>query len=175
MSIDSPAQPTADAAAHPLSASILTPAALQFLGDLHARFAERRDALLEQRAHRQQCIDRGLRPQFRADTAPIRSGGWTVARAPADLTNRRTEITGPVTREFMVRALNSGADVFMADFEDATAPTWHNIVTGQANVAAAYRGEVTPPPYTTTLMVRTRAWHLDEKHITVQGLSLIHI
>jgi malate synthase len=90
-----------------------------------------------------------------------------VARAPADLTNRRTEITGPVTRKFMIEALDSGADVFMADFEDATAPTWDNIIEGQANVHAAYLGELTGPPFTTTLMVRTRAWHLDEKHLRV--------
>ncbi|MDW3218682.1 MAG: malate synthase A [Acidimicrobiales bacterium] len=169
MPVGSPAEPTADAATHPLTASVLTPAALAFLGELHARFGERRRALLDARTTRQQCIDRGLRPEFRADTAHIRSGGWTVASAPADLTNRRTEITGPVTLEFMSAALQSGADVFMADFEDATAPTWDNIVTGQHNVASAYRGEVTPPPYTTTLMVRTRAWHLDEKHVTVDG------
>ena len=169
MYVGSPAEPTTDAAAHPLTASVLTDDACAFLGELHALFGARRRALLEARAHRQQCIDHGHRPQFRADTAPIRSGGWTVASAPADLTNRRTEITGPTTRDFMARALTSGADVFMADFEDATAPTWDNIVTGQTNVAAAYRGEITPPPYTTTLMVRTRAWHLDEKHVTVDG------
>ncbi|GJM37193.1 MAG: malate synthase [Acidimicrobiales bacterium] len=169
MHVGSPAEPTADAATHPLTASVLTSEALAFLGELHALFGDRRRDLLDARTTRQQCIDRGLRPEFRADTAHIRSGGWTVASAPADLTNRRTEITGPVTREFMTAALESGADVFMADFEDATAPTWDNIVTGQHNVAAAYRGEITPPPYTTTLMVRTRAWHLDEKHITVDG------
>lgn len=163
------AELTAEAAQHPLAATVLPPEALAFLGELHATFGAWRNDLLARRAERQHCIDRGMRPQFRADTAHIRSGGWTVARAPADLTNRRTEITGPVERDFMIRALTSGADVFMADFEDATAPTWDNIVTGQANVTAAYRGELTPPPFTTTLMVRTRAWHLDEKHITVAG------
>ncbi|MDG2027299.1 MAG: malate synthase A [Acidimicrobiales bacterium] len=169
MHVGSAAEPTAAAATHPLAASVLTDGALAFLGELHERFEGRRRDLLAARSERQICLDRGLRPEFRADTAHIRSGGWTVASAPADLTNRRTEITGPVTREFMISALTAGADVFMADFEDATAPTWDNIVTGQANVAEAYRGELTPPPYTTTLMVRTRAWHLEEKHITVNG------
>ena len=163
------AEPTTVAASHPLAASFLTPEALAFLGDLHHRFEPRRQELLAARAERQRCIDHGLRPQFRADTAHIRSGGWTVASAPADLTNRRIEITGPVTRDFMIRALTSGANVFMADFEDATTPSWSNIIEGQANVAAAYRGELTPPPYDTTLMVCTRAWHLDEKHVTVDG------
>jgi malate synthase len=163
------AVPSSSAAAHPLAAQVLTPDALAFLGELHAAFEPARARLIDARVERQTCIDRGYRPSFRADTAHIRSGGWTVASAPADLTNRRIEITGPVTRDFMIDALNSGADVFMADFEDATAPTLDNILQGQANVAAAYRGELTPPPYDTTLMVRTRAWHLEEKHLTVDG------
>ncbi len=164
-----PAVPNAAAAAHPLASSLLTDEALTFLGSLHAVFEPTRRRLLEARVERQRRIDDGLRPKFRADTAHIRSGGWTVASAPADLTNRRTEITGPVARDFMIQALNSGADVFMADFEDATAPTLDNLLQGQANVAEAYRGELTPPPFTTTLMVRTRAWHLDEKHLAVNG------
>lgn len=163
---------SASALAHPLAPTVLTPEALSFLGALHAAFEPTRSALIEARAERQRCIDQGLRPAFRADTAHIRAGGWTVAPAPADLVRRRTEITGPVTRTFMIDALNSGADVFMADFEDATAPTLDNLLEGQANVAAAYRGELTPPPYTTTLMVRTRAWHLDEKHLTVDGAPI---
>jgi malate synthase len=165
----SPALPSSTAAGHPLASTVLTPDALAFLGTLHEAFEPTRRGLLAARADRQRCIDRGHRPEFRADTAPIRSGGWTVASAPADLVNRRTEITGPVTREFMIEALESGADVFMADFEDATAPTIDNLIEGQANVAAAYRGELTPPPFTTTLMVRTRAWHLEERHLTVDG------
>jgi malate synthase len=169
MSVEDSAQLAAAATAHPLSASVVTQEALDFLTELHRHFEPRRRALIEARQERQACFDCGVRPGFRADTAHIRSGGWTVASAPADLTSRRTEITGPVTRDFMIKALTSGADVFMADFEDATAPTWNNIVEGQANVAAAYRGELTPPPFTTTLMVRTRAWHLEEKHITVDG------
>jgi len=164
-----PALPSSTAAGHPLASTVLTPGALAFLGTLHEAFEPTRRDLLAARADRQRCIDRGHRPEFRADTAPIRSGGWTVASAPADLVNRRTEITGPVTREFMIEALESGADVFMADFEDATAPTIANLIEGQANVAAAYRGELTPPPFTTTLMVRTRAWHLEERHLTVDG------
>jgi len=163
------AVPSSTAAAHLVASDVLTPAALSFLGALHAEFEPARRDLLAARADRQRCTDLGHRPSFRADTAHIRSGGWTVASAPADLTNRRIEITGPVTRDFMIEALNSGADVFMADFEDATAPTVDNLLQGQANVAAAYRGELTPPPYSTTLMVRTRAWHLDERHLTVDG------
>lgn len=167
---DSPsAVPSRAAAGHPLASTVLTPDALAFLGALHTAFEPTRRRLIEARAELQTCIDRGHRPSFRPDTASLRAGGWTVASAPADLTNRRTEITGPVTREFMIDALNSGADVFMADFEDATAPTIANLIEGQANVAAAYRGELTPPPFTTTLMVRTRAWHLHEKHLTVDG------
>lgn len=164
--------PSSSAASHRLAPTVLTPDALAFLGALHATFEPTRRHLIETRTELQRCIDRGHRPSFRADTAHIRAGGWTVASAPRDLTNRRTEITGPVTRDFMVEALNSGADVFMADFEDATAPTLDNLLEGQANVAAAYRGELTPPPYTTTLMVRTRAWHLEEKHLTVDGQPL---
>jgi malate synthase len=160
---------TTEAATHPLAASVLTADALRFLGDLHLQFEPARRRLLADHAERRRSIDQGSRPGFRADTAHIRSGGWTVAGAPADLENRRTEITGPVTRDFMIEALESGADVFMADFEDATSPTWSNIVEGQANVHAAYLGELTGPPFTTTLMVRTRAWHLDEKHVTVAG------
>ena len=163
------AVPSSSAATHRLAPAVLTPDALAFLGALHATFEPTRRGLMEARAERQRCIDRGHRPTFRADTAHIRSGGWTVASAPADLANRRIEITGPVTRVFMVEALNSGADVFMADFEDATAPTLDNLLHGQANVAAAYRGELTPPPFDTTLMVRTRAWHLEERHLTVDG------
>jgi malate synthase len=164
-----PAAPSTTAAAHPAAAEILTPDALAFLGALHDAFQPTRDDLLHARVERQRCIDRGHRPSFRADTAPIRNGGWRVAPAPPDLTNRRTELTGPVTREFMIRALESGADVFMADFEDAITPTIDNLLHGQANVAAAHRGELTAGPHTTTLMVRTRAWHLDEHHLTVDG------
>ena len=166
------AVPSTAAAAHPLAPVVLTPEALSFLGELHTAFEPTRTALLAQRRERQCCIDRGLRPSFRADTAHIRSAGWTVASAPADLTDRRTEITGPVSREFMIEALNSGADVFMADFEDATTPTLDNLLQGQTNVAAAYRGELTPPPFDTTLMVRTRAWHLVERHVTVDGVPV---
>lgn len=169
MSASLRAEPTATAAGHPATASVLTPDACRFLGELHQEFEPKRQALLAARAERQRCFDNGHRPDFRADTAHIRTGGWTVAAPPADLTRRRTEITGPVTRDFMITALDSEADVFMADFEDATSPTWANIVEGQVNVRDAYLGNLTGPPFTTTLMIRTRAWHLDEAHVEVDG------
>ena len=155
---------------HPLAEAIVTAEAVDFLSDLHHNFEAQRQQLLEDRVFRQQRIDAGELPTFRPETAHIRSGEWSVAPPPADLRDRRTEVTGPVTTEFMIEALNSGAKVFMADFEDATSPTWHNILTGQTNVKAAYSGELTAPGSdTATLMVRTRAWHLEESHITFEG------
>lgn len=156
--------------AHPLADAIVTAQAADFLSDLHDSFEPRRRRLLEDRVLRQRRIDAGELPAFRPETAHIRSGEWTVAPPPADLRDRRTEVTGPVTVEFMVEALNSGAKVFMADFEDATSPTWHNILSGQANVKAAYAGELTNAgSEPATLMVRTRAWHCEESHITFAG------
>ncbi len=155
---------------HPLADTIVTAQAVDFLSDLHHNFESQRQQLLEDRVFRQQRIDNGELPAFRPETAHIRSGEWTVAPPPADLRDRRTEVTGPVTTEFMIEALNSGAKVFMADFEDATSPTWHNILSGQANVKAAYAGELTTADsHPATLMVRTRAWHLEESHITFES------
>lgn len=160
-------------APHPLADAIVTPPAVDFLADLHHEFEPQRRRLLEDRVLRQQRIDAGELPAFKPETAHIRAGEWTVAPPPADLRDRRTEVTGPVTAEFMVEALNSGAKVFMADFEDATSPTWHNILSGQANVRAAYAGEMTAEGSArATLMVRTRAWHLEESHITFEGEPL---
>lgn len=155
---------------HPLAGAIVTAQAADFLSELHHNFESRRQRLLADRVIRQKQIDAGRLPAFRAETAHIRSGEWGVAPPPPDLQDRRTEVTGPVTAEFMIEALNSGARVFMADFEDATSPTWHNILTGQANVKAAYAGELTDlSEQSATLMVRTRAWHLDESHVTIEG------
>ena len=153
---------------HPLADAIVTPQAVDFLSDLHHAFEPARQKLLADRVIRQRRIDAGELPSFRPESAHIRSGEWGIAPPPPDLRDRRTEVTGPVTAEFMIEALNSGAKVFMADFEDATSPTWHNILTGQANVKAAYAGELTPlDGESATLMVRTRAWHLEESHITI--------
>ena len=121
------------------SARILTPAATAFVEDLVRRFRPRRDALLMRRRDAQVRYDAGERPTFLAETASVRSGNWTVAAAPKDLQDRRVEITGPVDRKMIINALNSGAQVFMADFEDATSPTWANIVGGQSNLIDAVR------------------------------------
>src|SRR5258708_40276995 len=118
---------------------ILTAEALNFIVDLERRFGPRRRELLAARVERQAKFDAGARPDFLPETAEIRKGDWKVAPLPVDLLDRRVEITGPVDRKIMINALNSGASVFMADFEDATSPTWHNLVTGQANLRDAYR------------------------------------
>ena len=158
---------------------ILTPEAVQFLLKLSTMFESRRQELLRARRLRQQQIDAGDIPAFQPDSAEIRRSRWSVAEAPADLCNRRVEITGPTDRKMIINALNSGANVFMADFEDSNSPTWRNMVEGQANLCDAVRGTIT---YTSpegkhyqldetpaTLMVRPRGWHLEEKHFLVYG------
>lgn len=160
-------------------AEILTPAAQAFLGSLHRNFNERRKQLLGARADRQRGIDLGENPGFPAETAEVRAGDWTVAPAPPDLQDRRAEITGPVDRKMIINALNSGARVFMADFEDATSPTWANLIDGQVNLFEAIRRtiELQNPDgrlYSlnddiATLIVRPRGWHLPERHILVDG------
>jgi len=159
--------------------SILTPAALDFLGALHRHFAAPRRALLARRREVQARCDAGEYPAFPPETAAIRSGSWQVAPAPDALNDRRVEITGPVDRKMMINALNSGAKVFMADCEDATSPTWANIIQGQANLRNAVRRtlELTQPdgktyrlrPTLATLVVRPRGWHLEEKHLLWEG------
>ena len=155
---------------------LLTPEAVQFLVDLEREFRSGRMAILEARRRTQQDLDQGLRPGFLESTASIRSSDWTVAPAPPDLEDRRVEITGPVDAKMMINALNSGARVFMADFEDATTPTWVNLLQGQANLVDAYQGllrfETEEKNYeladrVATLVVRPRGWHLDEKHFPV--------
>ncbi|MFT5284814.1 MAG: malate synthase [Planctomycetota bacterium] len=159
---------------------ILTPQALSFVADLERAFGWRRKHLLQRRVERQAELDRGVRPDFLPHTSNIRSSEWTVAPLPKDLEKRVVEITGPVERKMVINALNSDADVFMADFEDSNAPTWSNIVDGQINLFDAVRGEITfTAPGTgkhyelggspATLLVRPRGWHLEEKHVTVDG------
>ena len=158
---------------------ILTPQAIRFLVKLATQFEPRRRRILEARTLRQQQIDAGELPQFPVETAEIRRSRWSVAPAPADLCDRRVEITGPTSRKMIINAFNSGANVFMADFEDSNSPTWWNIIEGQANLCDAVRGTIT---YTSpegkhyelgekpaTLMVRPRGWHLVEKHFLIDG------
>ncbi len=158
---------------------ILTPEALAFVADLERRFGPIRRRLIDARARRQRALDGGVRPHFLPDTADIREESWTVAPAPADLQDRRVEITGPVERKMIINALNSGAKVFMADFEDSTSPTWGNVVRGQINLRDAVDRtiEFTNPngkayalnETVATLMVRPRGWHLLEKHAAIEG------
>jgi malate synthase len=157
---------------------VLTPEAVAFLTDLENEFSWRRGQLLEDRQIRQQRILEGERPDFLPETEYVRSGDWKVAPAHPDLADRRVEITGPVDRKMMINALNSGANVFMADFEDATSPTWHNLLEGHLNIVDAYRRtlhlETGAKQYRlddeiATLVVRPRGWHLHEKHFLVDG------
>ena len=156
---------------------ILSDDALAFIGALTLKFRPRIEALLEQRVQRQVAFDGGDRPGFLPETWGVRQSGWQVAPLPDDLLDRRVEITGPVGRKMVINALNSGAKVFMADFEDANAPTWHNQITGQANLMDAVRRTITfehPTKGTyrlgadpAVLMVRPRGLHLPESHIQV--------
>ncbi len=122
---------------------ILAPDTLTFLAELHAHFEGRRQELLRRRVVRQQQLDQGIRPEFLAETAEIRDSDWAVAPIPHDLVDRRVEITGPVDRKMIINALNSGANVFMADFEDSHAPTWANTLEGQVNLYDAVRRTIT--------------------------------
>jgi malate synthase len=164
-------------------AEILSPAALAFVADLERRFRTRRASLLARRVERQTQFDAGQLPDFLPGTAEIRAGNWTVGEAPADLQDRRVEITGPVGRKMIINALNSGAKVFMADFEDSCSPTWNNLLDGQRNLRDAVRRRVdfthpeTGKRYvlakkTATLVVRPRGWHLDEAHLSLDGFPV---
>ncbi|MFP8884087.1 malate synthase A [Streptomyces mangrovi] len=158
---------------------VLTDAALAFLGELHHRFTPRRDELLVRRAERRAEIARTGTLDFPPSTAHVREGDWRVAPAPEALRDRRVEITGPVDRRMTVNALNSGARVWLADFEDASAPTWGNMVGGQINLMDAHRRridftapggrryELRPDEELATVVVRPRGWHLDERHLRV--------
>src|SRR6478672_6428557 len=161
---------------------VLTPAAVAFVEDLTRRFRPRIEELLERRRAAQSRFDRGERLDFLPETAEIRARDWTVAPLPADLLDRRVEITGPVDRKMIINALNSGASVFMADFEDANTPTWNNNIDGQINLRDAVRRQIdyTSPEgksyrldeKTATLFVRPRGWHLPEKHVSIDGTAI---
>jgi malate synthase len=162
-------------------AEILSEEAVAFIAGLERRFRDRRASLLADRAARQQRIDDGEQPDFLAATTEVRSGDWQVADVPADLQDRRVEITGPTDRKMVINALNSGARVFMADFEDSNSPTWSNMVDGQANLLDAVDGSIElvtdAKTYAlgedpATLVVRPRGWHLDERHVTVDGAPM---
>src|SRR5919106_5761386 len=157
---------------------VLTADAVAFLIDLENEFGWRRGQILEARQERQGRLDEGELPDFLEETEYVRSGNWTIAPGHPDLADRRVEITGPVDRKMMINALNSGANVFMADFEDATSPTWDNLLHGHRNLVEAYDRTL---QLTTddkqyeladdvaTLVVRPRGWHLSEKHFLVDG------
>jgi malate synthase len=158
-------------------AAVLTTEAAAFVSDLEHTFRDRRNEVLSARVERQRSLDRGVQPEI-LGSAP---DGWEIDPVPSDLRERKVEITGPVDSKMMINALNSGASVFMADFEDATSPTWSNIIGGQANVLAAYRRQLaldTPEKSyrlhaeTATLMIRPRGWHLEEKHFLVDGQAV---
>ena len=158
---------------------VFTNAALAFLEELHRKFESRRTELLALRDERYKKLAAGAQFEFLPETAKVRSGNWKVAKTPADLTKRHIEITGPVERKMMINALNSGADVFMSDFEDSLSPTWSAVSQGHVNLMDAVRRKLsfTSPEgkqyklneKIATLLVRPRGWHLTEKHIKVDG------
>jgi malate synthase len=160
-------------------AEILTPPACAFLAGLARTFEARRKELLQRREARQLEIDAGKLPDFLPETASIRGGNWRVPPPPADLVDRRTEITGPVDRKMAINALNAGAQCWMADFEDANAPTWDNSIEGQLNLCDAVRRTIvyaspegkkyTLQEKTATILQRPRGWHLVEKHVLFEG------
>ncbi|MER7464279.1 malate synthase A [Streptomyces sp. NPDC097981] len=171
-----------DAEPLPRQDEVLTEAALAFVAELHQRFTPRRDELLARRAERRAEIARTSHLDFLPDTAQVREGDWKVAPAPAALNDRRVEITGPTDRKMTVNALNSGARVWLADFEDASAPTWENVVLGQLNLIDAYERRIDftdartgksyalkPAEQLATVVMRPRGWHLEERHLQIDG------
>jgi malate synthase len=160
---------------------VLTREALELLTGLHQEFEPRRRALLDGRRERHARIAAGELPTFPTETAEVRTADWRVPEAPPDLRDRRVEITGPVERKMMINALNSGASVFMADFEDSLTPSWQNLIQGQANLIDAVDGTIsltTPEKEyrlsddVATLLVRPRGWHLTERHVNVGGEAI---
>jgi len=161
---------------------ILTPAAVEFLSDLVARFTPKRNQLLAARIHQQHEIDNGKLPDFISETASIREGDWTIRGIPDDLLDRRVEITGPVERKMVINALNANVKVFMADFEDSLAPNWGKVIDGQINLRDAVNGTISytneagkiyqlkPDP--AVLVCRVRGLHLPEKHVTWRGEAI---
>ncbi len=181
--LDLPSGVEIDGAIKPGFEKVLTREALAFVADLQRRFNGRREELLAARVERQKRLDAGEKPDFLPETAKIRESDWTVAPLPQDILDRRVEITGPVDRKMIINALNCGANVFMADFEDASTPTWTNMVEGQFNLMDAVRRQIdytdpqTQKAYklndkTAVLFVRPRGWHLLEKHVTVDGAPM---
>ncbi|MFD3543982.1 malate synthase A [Streptomyces sp. NPDC058662] len=171
-----------DAEPLPRQDEVLTDAALAFVAELHRRFAPRRAELLARRAERRAEIARTSTLDFLPDTAQVREGDWKVAPAPAALNDRRVEITGPTDRKMTINALNSGARVWLADFEDASAPTWENVVLGQLNLIDAYERRIDftdartgksyalkPAEQLATVVMRPRGWHLQERHLLIDG------
>ncbi|CAM9987501.1 unnamed protein product, partial [Phaeothamnion confervicola] len=157
---------------------IVTPQALAFVAKLHRQFEGRRQELLAKRAARQQEFDAGKLPDFLPETKKIRDSEWSVAPQPADMLDRRVEITGPTDRKMVINALNCGASTFMADFEDANCPTWDSMIDGQYNLRDAVRRTITLEQNgkqyklndkPAVLIPRPRGWHLDEKHVLIDG------
>src|SRR5688572_16548389 len=169
----------------PRSEEVLTPEALAFVADLDARFHDRRDELLAARRERRAEIARTGTLDFLAGTADVRAGDWTVAPVPADLRDRRVEITGPTDPKMAINALNSGARVWLADLEDANTPHWRNVVGGQLTLRDAVRGQlaftspegkqyaVADPARTPVVLPRPRGWHFDEAHLTADGRPVV--
>ena len=162
---------------------VLTPEAIAFVAGLERKFGPEQRRLLARRAEIQHRLDAGWKPDFPAETKAIRDGDWRVAPIPRDIADRRTEITGPVDRKMVINALNCGASVYMADFEDANTPSWDNLIEGQANLHDAVRRDITfDDPETgrhyslngktAVLFVRPRGWHLPEKHVLVDGTPM---
>src|SRR5881397_244412 len=162
----------------PAFETILTPEAVSFVAGLERSFRDRRHELLARRVRRQKELDAGKLPDFLPETRAVREGDWRIDPVPGDLRDRRVEITGPVDRKMVINALNSGASVFMADFEDSHSPTWANCMDGQANLVDAVRGTIAyEDPETgrryrlaeklAVMMVRPRGWHLVERHVEV--------
>src|SRR5579883_1927502 len=159
---------------------ILTAEAVAFVVELERKFGAERRRLLTLRAEIQAKLDQGWKPDFLPETRAVRESDWTVAPIPKDLLDRRVEITGPVDRKMVINALNCGANVYMADFEDASTPTWDNLIEGQINLVDAVRRSISfDDPQsgkhyalnqkTATLLVRPRGWHLPEAHVLVDG------
>jgi malate synthase len=180
-----PSWPAIDISRRPVERrdEVLTAEALELLADLHRRFNPRRLQLLDLRQRRQAEIDSGQRPDFLPETAQIRADDWRIGPVPADLTDRRVELTGPPERKMVVNALNAPVGTFMADFEDSCSPTWENLIRGQINLSDAIRRRITHTDplsgksyqlndRTATLIVRPRGWHLPEKHVQVDGQTV---
>lgn len=182
MSVQVPAGVVITGEITPAVEEVLTPEALAFIADLHRQFNPTRRERLAARAERQAAINAGAELGFPTETASIRAAAWQVASTPADLNDRRVEITGPTERKMMINALNSGAKVFMADFEDALSPTWENVIDGQVNCSDSVRRTIefhNPDGRVyklndeiATLLIRPRGWHLVEKHVFIDGEAI---